>query len=86
MPLDEQDRTRWNRAQIDEGVALLDEALHAAKPGPYQIQAAIAALHARAETAADTDWPQIAALYGPAAPLADAGRRAECGGRAGARR
>ena len=63
VPLDDQDRTRWNRAQIDEGLALLDEALTRRKAGPYQIQAAIAALHARAQTPADTDWPQIAALY-----------------------
>lgn len=63
VPLDDQDRTRWNRAQIDEGLALLDEALTRRKAGPYQIQAAIAALHARAKTPADTDWPQIAALY-----------------------
>jgi RNA polymerase sigma-70 factor (ECF subfamily) len=63
VPLDDQDRTRWNRAQIDEGLALLDEALTRRKAGPYQIQAAIAALHARAKTPAETDWPQIAALY-----------------------
>ena len=63
VPLDDQDRTRWNRPQIDEGLALLDEALTRRKAGPYQIQAAIAALHARAKTPADTDWPQIAALY-----------------------
>jgi RNA polymerase sigma-70 factor (ECF subfamily) len=63
VPLDDQDRTRWSRAQIDEGLALLDEALTRRKAGPYQIQAAIAALHARASTPADTDWPQIAALY-----------------------
>jgi RNA polymerase sigma-70 factor (ECF subfamily) len=63
VPLEEQDRSRWNHGQIDEGVALLDEALEDGAPGPYQIQAAIAALHSRAETAAATDWPQIAALY-----------------------
>ena len=63
VPLEEQDRSRWQHRQIDEGVALLDEALKAGAPGPYQIQAAIAALHSRAETAAATDWPQIAALY-----------------------
>lgn len=63
VPLDDQDRTRWSRGQIDEGLALLDEALTRRKAGPYQIQAAIAALHARAKTPADTDWPQIAALY-----------------------
>jgi RNA polymerase sigma-70 factor (ECF subfamily) len=63
VPLDDQDRTRWNRTQIDEGLGLLDEALTRRKAGPYQIQAAIAALHARAKTPAETDWPQIAALY-----------------------
>jgi RNA polymerase sigma-70 factor, ECF subfamily len=63
VPLEEQDRSRWNHGQIDEGVALLDEALKDGAPGPYQIQAAIAALHSRAETAAATDWRQIAALY-----------------------
>ena len=63
VPLEDQDRSRWQHGQIDEGVALLDEALRAGAPGPYQIQAAIAALHSRAATAAATDWPQIAALY-----------------------
>jgi RNA polymerase sigma-70 factor (ECF subfamily) len=63
VPLEEQDRSLWDRAQIDEGVRLLDEALARGAPGPYQTQAAIAALHATAATAADTDWPQIAALY-----------------------
>ncbi len=63
VPLEEQDRSRWNHGQIDEGVKLLDEALAQGGPGPYQIQAAIAALHSRAETAAATDWLQIAALY-----------------------
>src|SRR5262249_26890451 len=63
VPLEEQDRTRWDAAMIAEGVALLDEALALRRPGPYQIQAAIAALHARAERFEDTDWRQIAALY-----------------------
>lgn len=63
VPLEEQDRTRWNRAQIDEGVRVLDDVLARGTPGPYQTQAAIAALHASAATAAETDWPQIAALY-----------------------
>jgi RNA polymerase sigma-70 factor (ECF subfamily) len=63
VTLDEQDRTRWDHAQIAEGVALLDTALLRNAPGPYQIQAAIAACHSTAPTAADTDWPQIAALY-----------------------
>ena len=61
--LDDQDRTLWNRKQIGEGLALVDKALRHRRPGPYQVQAAIAALHARAETAADTDWPQIERLY-----------------------
>lgn len=60
--LEEQDRSRWDRAQIAQGLALVDEAFRA-RPGPYAIQAAIAALHARAERASDTDWPQIAGLY-----------------------
>ncbi|HWD00902.1 MAG TPA: RNA polymerase sigma factor [Amycolatopsis sp.] len=64
VPLDEQDRTRWDRAAIDEGLALVDTALRRGAPGPYQLQAAIAALHVSAPSAADTDWPQIAALYG----------------------
>ena len=62
--LEDQDRRLWNRAAIDAGLALLDRALALRRPGPFQIQAAIAALHARAATPADTDWPQIAALYG----------------------
>lgn len=64
VPLDEQDRTRWNAAAIAEGLNLLDTALALRRRGPYQVQAAIAALHARASHAADTDWKQIAALYG----------------------
>jgi RNA polymerase sigma-70 factor (ECF subfamily) len=63
VPLDEQDRTHWNRAQIDEGSQLLDEGLAMGSAGAYQIQAAIAALHSTALTAAATDWPQIALLY-----------------------
>jgi RNA polymerase sigma-70 factor (ECF subfamily) len=61
--LDQQDRARWDQVKIREGVALLDEALALDDPGPYQVQAAISALHATAPTPADTDWPQIAALY-----------------------
>jgi RNA polymerase sigma-70 factor, ECF subfamily len=61
--LDEQDRTRWNQAKIHEGTALLDEALALNDPGPYQVQAAISALHTTAPTAETTDWRQIAALY-----------------------
>ncbi len=63
VPLDEQDRSRWDRATIDEGVRVLDEALALRTPGPYQLQAAIAALHSTAPRAEDTDWPQIALLY-----------------------
>jgi RNA polymerase sigma-70 factor (ECF subfamily) len=63
ITLDDQDRTRWDHSQIKEGVDLLDSALDRGAPGPYQVQAAIAACHATARTAADTDWPQIAALY-----------------------
>jgi RNA polymerase sigma-70 factor (ECF subfamily) len=64
--LEDQDRTRWDRAQIDEGSTLVEAALRAGgrSPGPYALQAAIAALHAQASTAAETDWRQIAALYG----------------------
>ena len=63
VPMAEQDRTRWNRDQITEGVALVSEALPRGDPGPYQIQAAIAALHDEAARAEDTDWPQIMLLY-----------------------
>lgn len=62
--LEEQDRSQWDRAQIAEGVALLEATLRAAPAGPYALQAAIAALHAQAPTFAETDWPQIAVLYG----------------------
>ena len=62
--LADQDRTRWDGDAITEGVALLDAAMRRERPGPYQVQAAIAACHATAADAADTDWPQIAALYG----------------------
>jgi RNA polymerase sigma-70 factor (ECF subfamily) len=62
--LDVQDRARWDHDMIDEGLGMLDEAIAARRPGPYQLQAAIAALHARAPRPEDTDWPQIAALYG----------------------
>jgi len=64
--LEEQDRTRWDRREIAEGLALVEAALarRGAPPGPYALQAAIAACHAAAPTAGDTDWRQIAALYG----------------------
>ncbi len=63
VPLAEQDRSRWDRARIREGVALVEAALPAGPVGPYQLQAAIAAVHAEAEHAEDTDWAQIAVLY-----------------------
>ena len=64
VPLEEQDRGRWRADAIHEGLAVLDRALALRRRGLYQLQAAIAALHARAERADQTDWPQIAALYG----------------------
>jgi RNA polymerase sigma factor (sigma-70 family) len=63
VPLAEQDRGLWIRPSIDEGVALLTRALAETPIGPYQLQAAIAAVHAEAQRAEDTDWPQILALY-----------------------
>ena len=63
VPLAEQDRTRWNQAQIGDGVALLTTVLPRRAIGEYQLQAAIAALHDEAATAEQTDWPQILALY-----------------------
>ena len=62
--LAEQDRSRWDRAMIDEGEMLVEQALRLGRPGPYQIQAAIAACHSGAATAADTGWREIALLYG----------------------
>ncbi|MCK1335021.1 RNA polymerase sigma factor [Bradyrhizobium sp. 38] len=62
--LEEQDRSRWDRAQIEEGLRLVDDALRVpGRPQPYAVQAAIAALHARAPSYEQTDWPQIAGLY-----------------------
>jgi RNA polymerase sigma-70 factor (ECF subfamily) len=61
--LDLQDRSRWNRSQIDEGLAMIDKAMHRRQPGPYQLQAAIAAMHAHAATADETDWQEIERLY-----------------------
>jgi RNA polymerase sigma-70 factor (ECF subfamily) len=63
VTLENQDRARWDAAEIAEGVALLETALHRGKPGPYQVQAAIAACHATAAKAGETDWRQIASLY-----------------------
>ena len=71
VPLSEQDRTLWDRAQIAEGTAILDATLGKPPLGEYRIQAAIAAVHDRAERAEDTDWPQILALYGLLEQLTD---------------
>ncbi|WP_019057994.1 RNA polymerase sigma factor [Streptomyces prunicolor] len=64
VTLEDQDRTAWDRAEVDEGAALLETALRRGRPGPYQIQAAIAACHTTAPTAEETDWADIAGLYG----------------------
>jgi RNA polymerase sigma-70 factor (ECF subfamily) len=77
--LADQDRGRWDRAMIAEGEALVEQALQRNCPGPYQIQAAIAACHSGAATAADTDWREIALLYGELVryeptPMAEANR------------
>jgi len=61
--LDEQDRSAWDRKKIEEGIRLVERVLPLGRVGNYQIQAAIAAVHAEAKTAAETDWPQIVALY-----------------------
>ena len=61
--LEDQDRARWDQEMIDEGLAKLDTAIAMRRPGPYQVQAAIAALHAQAPRPEDTDWPEIATLY-----------------------
>jgi RNA polymerase sigma factor (sigma-70 family) len=61
--LSDQDRSRWDRAEIEEGVRVLNRALRLRRPGRYQVEAAIAALHAEAPSAEEIDWPQIAALY-----------------------
>ena len=63
IPLEEQDRTRWNRAQIREGVALVEQVFAARRVGPYQLQAAIAAVHAEAPSPEKTDWAEIVGLY-----------------------
>ena len=70
VPLEEQDRGSWDAAAIAEGTAVLEAALRRGQAGPYQVQAAIAACHATAATAAATDWAQIAALYARLARLA----------------
>jgi len=61
--LGDQDRSRWDSGEIEEGVRLLERAMRRGRPGPYQLQAAIAALHAQGPSTEQTDWPQIAALY-----------------------
>ncbi|MGE0464189.1 MAG: RNA polymerase sigma factor, partial [Vicinamibacterales bacterium] len=71
VPLDEQDRSLWHRDEIAEGTALVSAALSKSAAGPYQLQAAIAALHDEAPNAAETDWPQILALYGLLKRMAD---------------
>jgi predicted RNA polymerase sigma factor len=71
IPLPEQDRTRWDRQAVAEGVALVSDALPRGAVGPYQLQAAIAAVHDEAERVEDTDWPQILALYGVLERIAD---------------
>jgi RNA polymerase sigma-70 factor (ECF subfamily) len=70
VPLEQQDRSRWDRGLIAEGVAVLDDAMELRPSGPYQVQAAIAACHATAAGTGSTDWPQIAALYAQLAKLA----------------
>jgi RNA polymerase sigma-70 factor (ECF subfamily) len=62
--LEDQDRSKWNRELIDEALVLVEKALRHRAPGPYQVQAAIAAVHSRAQRAADTDWQEIDTLYG----------------------
>ena len=64
VPLAEQDRSRWDTAYVSEGVALVTDALTRTRLGPYQVQAAIAAVHDEAPSAAETDWEQVLALYG----------------------
>jgi RNA polymerase sigma-70 factor (ECF subfamily) len=92
VALPDQDRTRWDASRIEEGTLTLDRALRLRRPGPYQLQAAIAALHATAPTADETDWAQIAQLYGALArcapsPVVDVNRAVAigmaCGPRAG---
>ena len=71
IPLDKQDRSVWDREEIDEGVALISKTLSRGTVGAYQLQAAIAAVHDEAERAEDTDWPQIMALYSVLKGLSD---------------
>jgi RNA polymerase sigma factor (sigma-70 family) len=71
IPLDEQDRSRWDRPLIDEGIRLVWDAMRMRRVGPYQLQASIAALHDEAPRVEDTDWPQILALYGVLMRMSD---------------
>jgi RNA polymerase sigma factor (sigma-70 family) len=71
IPLDEQDRTMWDRRMIAQGVTLISDALSQGAPGPYQVQAAIAAVHDEAATVEETDWRQILALYGVLERMSD---------------
>jgi len=71
IPLDRQDRTRWDRGAIAEGVALVSATLSRGAVGPYQLQAAVAAAHDEAASAEETDWPQILALYGLLSRMSD---------------
>jgi RNA polymerase sigma factor (sigma-70 family) len=71
IPLDEQDRTRWDRRLIDEGIALISATLPRGSVGPYQLQAAIAAVHDEAPSAEETDWAEILALYGVLKRMSD---------------
>jgi RNA polymerase sigma-70 factor (ECF subfamily) len=63
VTLEDQDRSRWDHKEIEEGLGLVETALRLGRVGNYQLQAAIAAVHAEAKTADETDWPQIVALY-----------------------
>jgi RNA polymerase sigma-70 factor, ECF subfamily len=69
VPLDRQDRSRWDAGRAGEGLGALDSARWGGRPGPYQVQAAIAALHVQARTPQDIDWTQIAELYGTLARM-----------------
>jgi RNA polymerase sigma factor (sigma-70 family) len=71
IPLDEQDRAMWDRRMIAQGVTLISDALSQGAPGPYQVQAAIAAVHDEAATVEETDWRQILALYGVLERMSD---------------
>jgi RNA polymerase sigma factor (sigma-70 family) len=71
IPLDQQDRSRWDQAAIAEGVVLISSTLSRGMVGPYQLQAAVAAVHDEATSADETDWPQILALYGVLRELSD---------------